>query len=479
MKSIKRNYLFNILLNVSSVVFPLITAPYVSRVLEPDGIGLYNFSGAYSGYFALVALLGIPFYGVREVSKIRDDKNKLSLLVSQLMSIAGMVTVAVTAIYLLTIAFIGQLTENYIIFLIAGFAIYLAPLKINWLFEGLEEFGYITLRSLIVRTISVICLFLFVRQKDDLVIYVILNILGGVGADVWNYVKMLKAGIRPRFTVFGVKVHLRPLFILFVSYVAISIYTILDSVMLGFMTDYSEVGYYNNAIHLSKTILMGVTSLSLVALTRVSYYMRSKDYKNINQLMDKSFSIVTFLAFPLAFGLMCIAPTFVPLFFGEKFVGSIIPLMILSTLIVFIGYSNLTGIQILIGMGFDKAFLYSVSTGTIANIVLNCLLIPVWGAIGASVASVVAEMLIAVVTASFVYRLTPIRFNNKTDIFKTIFGSMLFIPLIINLQKILSGWTLVVMFVLIGGAVYIILEYMMRNTMMGMVKSFVAEKLGK
>ena len=168
MKSIKRNFLYNVLLNISSVIFPLITAPYVSRVLEPDGIGIYNFANTYAGYFALVALLGIPTYGVREVSKLRDDKEGISTLVSQIMSIAAFTTIGVTIAYIASLLFVNQLTENFLIFLLAGFLVYLAPFKINWYYQGLEEFGYITFRTLVIRTASVISLFVFVRNKEDL-----------------------------------------------------------------------------------------------------------------------------------------------------------------------------------------------------------------------------------------------------------------------------------------------------------------------
>ena len=129
-QSITKNALYNVLLNIASVIFPLITAPYISRVLEPDGVGLFNFSTTYAGYFALVAVLGIPTYGVREVSKLRNDSNALIVLISQLMSIAFIVTIGVSFIYLLTIELIGQLTENHIIFLLAGFVIYLAPVDV-------------------------------------------------------------------------------------------------------------------------------------------------------------------------------------------------------------------------------------------------------------------------------------------------------------------------------------------------------------
>lgn len=142
-KSIKKNFLYNVLLNISSIIFPLVTSPYVARVLEPDGIGLYNFANTYANYFALVALLGMPIYGVREVAKVRDEKALLTNLISQLMTISIISTCLITAFYVLSIWIVGQLSENYIIFLLAGFAIYLAPFKINWFYQGLEEFSYI------------------------------------------------------------------------------------------------------------------------------------------------------------------------------------------------------------------------------------------------------------------------------------------------------------------------------------------------
>ena len=477
-QSITKNAFFNVLLNIASVVFPLITAPYISRVLEPDGVGFFNFANTYAGYFALVALLGIPTYGVREVSKLRDEKEALVKLVSQLMSIAAITTLIVSVIYIVTIIIVGQLTKNYIIFLIAGFVIYLAPFKINWFYQGIENFGFITKVSLIIRTLSVIALFLFVREKNDLVIYVVLSVLGGISADIWNFVKMWKSGVRPVLTFRGLKPHITPLLVLFASSIAISIYTVLDTLMLGFMTTYEEVGFYTNAMHMSKVILTAVTSLSIVAVPRVSYYMKDRDYANINVLMNKSFSVVSFLAFPIAIGMLCIAPTFVPLFFGDRFVGSIVPLMILSMLIISIGLNNLTGVQVLIGMGLDKLFLYSVLVGTISNLILNVLLIPVYGAVGASVASVVAETLILFVTSFFVYKRTPIRIDNWLDITKALIGSLLFIPVVMVLKSLIGGWMLVIVFVLICGVVYIAVETILKNHSVTLLMSIIKRKIG-
>lgn len=478
-QSIKKNFLYNILLNVSSVVFPLITAPYVSRVLDPDGVGLFNFSNTYSGYFALVALLGIPTYGIREVSKSRDNKENLTKVISQLMSIAVITTVCVSLIYFLTIVFVGQLTENYIIFLLAGFVIYLSPFKINWYYQGIEEFGFITFRTLVIKIISILCLFLFVHQKEDLIVYVILNVFSAVIADVWNFFKMWKSGIRPYFTLKGLRSHINPLLVLFASSIAISVYTVLDTLMLGFIKDYEAVGFYTNAMHMSKVILSAVTSLSIVAVPRVSYYVKTKDYDKVNDLMNKSFSFVSFLAFPIAIGMACISPTFVPLFFGAKFIGSVIPLSILSMLIIAIGLNNFTGVQILIGMGFDKLFLYSVLVGTVSNFVMNCFFIPMWGATGASIASVVAETLILFVTTYYVYHRTPVRIQKWHDIIKAFVGALTFIPILLILQKVIGGWILVGSYVLLCGITYLIVESVFRNSSVGLFIAVVKSKLTK
>lgn len=476
-KSIKRNFLYNILLNISSVIFPLITAPYVSRVLEPDGVGLNNFASTYAGYFALVAVLGIPTYGVREVAKNKLDKSALTELVSQLMSIAVLTTLCVSIVYILTLLLIGQLSENFIIFLLAGFVMYLSPFKINWYYQGIEEFGFITFRSLVIKTLSIIAMFIFVREKDDLIIYIILGVLGGVAGDIWNYTKMYKAGIKPHFTLKGLKQHISPLFILFASSIAVSIYTVLDTIMLGFIADYKEVGFYSSAMHMSKVLLSAITSLSIVAVPRVSSYVKNKEYEKINDLMNKSFSVVSFLAFPAAIGMACLSPFFVPLFFGERFLGAVFPLMILSMLIIAIGLNNLTGVQVLIGMGLDKLFLYSVLTGTISNFVLNMVLIPLYGAVGASISSIFAETLILGVTSFYVYKYTPVKINQVKEISKVIFGSLLFIPLIVWLSSFLQGWILIFIFAISGCVCFLAIELFLKNKSAELFLSLIKNKL--
>ena len=479
MPSIKRNYIYNVLLNLSRVIFPLITAPYIAHVLEPDGVGLFNFSNTYAGWFAMFALLGIPTYGIRETAKRHNDKEALSRLFSELFTISLTATLIVTAVYVPTLFFAGRLHDNFRIFLLSGILLYMAPFRTDWFFQGMEQFGYITLRTLIIRTISIICIFLFVRTKADLAIYVLLNAAGNVVGDLWNFSRLLRAGIKPKLTLSGLKKHLGPLFTLFASAIAISVYTVLDTIMLGFITDYSEVGFYSNAMHISKSLLTVVTSLSAVAIPRISQYYAERDYEKINRLANKSFSVVSSLAVPVAFGILCIAPTFVPLFFGQAFAGTILPLQILGFLVMAIGLNNLLGMQILIPLDMDRDFLHSILAGTVSNFLLNLLLIPRFGATGASAASVTAEILIVAVMACKIYRRTPVRISSGLpDMLRALAGVILFFPILHLLSQFLHGWALVAAFTLCGGCAYIVSQLLLGNSSARTVLDMIMKKIG-
>ena len=327
-KTIKRNFVYNLLLQISAVLFPIITAPYIARVLDPDGVGIVNFVNTYASYFALFAVLGIPTYGIREIAKRQGNLKEMERFLSQMISIELVSTFVISLLFIGSVLWIDQLKENALLFLLAGISLYMTPFKIEWFFKGQEKFGYITFRSLVIRTVSILLLFVFVRTKHDLVNYVLLSLFSTIANEFWNYLKVLKLGIRPYITFKGCKTHLKAVLVLLGSSVAISIYVMLDTLMLGFLADYSEVGYYNSAIHLVKAVLPLATALSAVALPRVASFMQSNDMESVNALMQKSLNIVSFLVFPMTMGIILVAPTFVPLFFGSQFEGAILPMQV-------------------------------------------------------------------------------------------------------------------------------------------------------
>lgn len=463
-KSIKKNFLYNILLNVSKVIFPLITAPYVSRVLEPGGVGLYNFANTYANWFALFAALGIPLYGIRGVAKIGDDLSKQRDFVSEIISISILATLLCVFFFLLTLFFVPQLHENYLVFLIAATILYITPFKIDWFFSGKEEFAYITIRSLIIKTISIVLLFLLVKNKSHLLVYVSITAFSQIANEIWNYYKLYKSGIHPYFTFNGLK-HVRPLLMLFFSSISVSIYTILDTLMLGFFTSYDEVGYYSCVTHISKAILPLVTSLSIVAIPRVSTFFLNKKWEQINALMNKSFSFVSFIAFPITFGIIAIAPVFVPLFFGVKFVNAVFPLQIISIIIISIGLNNLLGIQFLAGIGYDKQLMFSITIGAISNLLLNFCLIPLLGASGACISSVCSETIILFVMMYYVYTKTKIRFKYKELLYNCLI-SIVLLFIVKFLGYFLDGWILIFIFGFVSVVFYSLTQYLIKNSSM-------------
>lgn len=484
MASIKRNFFYNILLNVTNVIFPLVTAPYVARVLDPDGLGLANFANSYAAYFAMVAALGSKTYSYREIAKHRNRADKIQEFVSEIFSLTGINTLIVSLIFIISVLCIPQLAENKLIFILAGFVLYLTPLKLDWYFIGMEKLGVITSRSVIIRIVSICCLFLFVKNKSDLYIYVLLSVLSSMGGIVWNVIMLYKDKISLKVTAKGLNKHYKPLLILFSSSVAVSIYTMLDSLMLGFLSNYNEVGYYSSASTISRTLLAVVTSLSAVAVPRVAYYMQQKDYTNINALIIKSINIVAFLAFPMTIGVACIAPRFTTLFLGEAFQGAIIPMIILAFILIATGLNNITGMQILIGMGFDKLLLYSQIIGAGVNLVLNFFLIPKYGATGAACASVLAELIILGITIYFIKKYTQVNIKGRlSDLWKAFIGVIPFVPVTILIYHLSSGWISVIVTMLLCSLLYAVSQYMLKSSsymiIHGMIVSKVSKLLGK
>ena len=386
-------------------------------------------------------------------------------------------TLLVCIFYFLSVYLVDQLNENATLFLFAGIALYITPFKVEWFFSGREEFGYITFRSLAIKIICVLLLFVFVRTKDDILNYILLGVFATIANEMWNYIKLYKMGIRPYVQFKGCAQHIKAVLLLFASSVAISIYAMLDTLMLGFQSSYQEVGYYNSAMHVIKALLPVATSLSVVAVPRVSTNIHKGDTDKVNELMNKSLGLVSFLAFPLAIGIIMVSPSFVPLFFGNQFYGAILPMQIASVLLLSIGLNNLNGIQVLISVGKDREFLYSVLGGAIANFLLNLYLIPRFGAAGAAFSSVYAETQILIVNEYFVRRYTSVRLTNFSDMCKATVGAVCFIPICSFIGMVVTDWIFISVCVIVCTLFYATSQYVLKNSTFNMVYSLVMDKI--
>jgi O-antigen/teichoic acid export membrane protein len=434
--SLKKNVVYNTILSVSNVAFPIITTPYVSRILGVENIGVVNFAVTYASYFALFVALGIPIYGMREIAKQNNNPEGRNRVFSELFIINVLSAVIFSIVYLVTIFSISTLYHDIEFLLIAGISVLFVPFNVDWFFSGREKFKLVTLRTLAAKIIALGGLFIFVRTRDDIIPYLILTVTANLSSQIWNFGYMLKTEVKFRFKGLQIKKHLNAVLVLFASNIAISIYTMLSTLILGFLSDYMQVGYYTSAIKVSKMILPIVTAMSFVVVARINTIKEEKDsQKEILRLLNNSFGYMMMLAVPATIGLMMIAPRFVPLFFGAEFIPATVSLQILSLLIVIIGLSNLFGIQVLVAMGHEKKFLTAVLFGTASNFCLNLLLIGKYGSVGASAASVIAELMVTASTFIFALKVIPVRINTG-NIFQPILAALPIIPVSLLVNRI-------------------------------------------
>lgn len=406
-KSIKKNYIYNVSYQILVLITPLITAPYISRVLGADGIGTISYAESIVSYFVLFATLGISTYGQREISYVQDSRENRSEVFWNTKVLEFTTSLIALVVYVI----FAVSRKEYYIYLTLSFHLLSVFADVTWFFQGMEEFGKIVLRNSILRLANIIYLFLVVRTRQDILLYVFGTAFFGFLSTVslWGYL--------PRYVNKISTVELHPyknittVISLFVPTVAIQIYTVLDKTMIGIITQNSfENGYYEQALRISKMVLTVVTALGTVMIPRIGYHFKNGETDKVRQFMYRGYRFVWFLGIPLCLGMIGIAGNFVPWFFGNGY-EKVIPLIqILSFLIIAIGINNVTGMQYLIPTGRQNLFTLTVVVGDCINFTMNLVFIKLFQSVGAAVASVTAETAIAVVQLFFVRKeLSPMQ----------------------------------------------------------------------
>lgn len=388
-KSLKKNAALNMTKTVMSLVFPLITFPYSSRVLGPVYIGKVNFAQSIVSYFALVAALGISTYAVRESAKLRDDRKNLSVFVKEVFFLNMISTVIAYILFALALVVVPAFETYRILLCVCGASILFTTLGMDWMYTGLEEFKYITVRSVVFQFVSLILLFVFVKNQNDYLKYSGISVLSSVGSNICNFIHA-RHFVDFRVKALSLKKHLKPVFTLFAMSAAVSIYTVLDTTMLGFIKGDEAVGIYTAATKINRMVIMMITAATAVLLPRLSYYA-DKDRNEFLRLANKAVQFVVMFSVPCAAGLFILAEPAVLLFSGEQFLPAVPVMKIMNAVIVFIGLSNVIGIQIFMSVGKEKYTLFSVIVGAATNFVMNMILIPRFGAKGAAIGTVCAE----------------------------------------------------------------------------------------
>lgn len=395
--SIKLNFIMNFILTASSILFPLVTFPYVSRILGPAGTGNVAMGTSLVSYFTMIAMLGVPTYGIRACAKVRDNKIELSRVVQELLIINfGMALLSYIAFFV-TIFIVPSFASERELYTVCALATILNVIGVNWLYQGLEQYSYITFISIIFKFIGLVLMFILVQQSDDYILYGFVTVIAGFGSSIFNFLRLKKFIYINPVGDYNFKRHFRPIFTFFAMTVATTVYTNLDVVMLGVMKSNVDVGLYNAAVRIKTITVTLVTSLGTVLLPRLSYYFSQKNIDEFIVLVSKAFSFVILLAVPCCLYMMICAEPLILLLAGEYFYNAVTPMIVITPTILLIGLSNVTGIQILVPSGNENLVLKSVIVGAIVDLIINLFLIPEMGATGAAIGTLVAELLVLLV----------------------------------------------------------------------------------
>jgi O-antigen/teichoic acid export membrane protein len=398
-KSLKLNFIMNAMLTMSSFIFPLITFPYVSRVLLPVGTGKVSFATSLISYFSMFAQLGIPTYGIRACAKVRDNREELTRTAHELLMINLVMDVLSYAALGCALAFIPKLREERLLYIVVSSTILLTSIGMEWLYKALEQYAYITVRSIVFKFVALIAMFLLVHEQEDYLIYGGITIFAASASNILNLINAHKyIGLKP-VGHYNLRRHLKPVGVFFAMSCASTIYTHMDTVMLGFMTTDEEVGYYNAAVRIKTILVSIVTSLGTVLLPRASYYVEQDLKEEFKRISEKALRFVILLAAPMMLYFMMYAAQGIYFLSGPAYARSILPMQIVMPTLLFIGMTNILGIQILVPLGREKVVLYSEIAGAVVNLALNAVLIPQIGAAGAAIGTVAAEFAVLVVQA--------------------------------------------------------------------------------
>ncbi len=391
----------NFILMASTFIFPLITFPYISRILLPEGNGKIAFAASIISYFSMVAMLGIPTYGIRACAKVRNNKEELSKTVHELF-IINVTTTIITYIALFISIFTIAKFENYrVLLMVTGSGIILNTFGMNWLYSALEQYAYITVRSIVFKVLSIILMFLFVHKIENYVIYAAITVFASSGSYILNIINIRKYIYIKPFKNYNIKQHVKPILTFFAMTVATSIYLNLDATMLGFIKGDNEVGLYNAAIKIRAILTSLVASLGTVLLPRMSFLIKTNQMDEFKKITAKAINFVLILSLPLTIYFVSFSKEVIILLSGMNFLGSVPAMQIITPTIIFVGLTNILGIQVLVPQNREKCVLISVIVGALTDILFNIIFIPKMGAAGAALGTLIAEFTVLVTQIAF------------------------------------------------------------------------------
>jgi flippase wzx len=469
MKVIK-NYLYNLSYQILTIILPIITVPYVTRIFTSEDLGNYGFYNSIVSYFSLFAMLGIGLYGTKQIAAASDVSSTFWNIYA-IQFIASLLALFVYVITLVSIPEMGGIVP-----IILGIILLTKMIDISWLFTGKEDFKKITLRNTMVKVAGVISIFTFIKSSEDLYLYIFLIVIFDFLGQFVMWIPAKKFIKRPSFDTKIIKKNLHPIVLLFLPQVAISLYVVLDRTLLGLLGSYSDVGIYEQGQKLTSILLTVVSSLGAVMLPRVANLLSERKEKEAQNMVRFSFILYNLIIFPMIFGLIAINEVFVRLFLGQNFQDVKYVLYIIVFNIMFIGWTNILGYQVLVVRNKNKEFMLSTTIPAIVSVAVNITVIPFFGYIGASITSVVVEFLVFAIQWYYSRNIINKNLLFNKDLAKIICSSLVMFG-VVMLCKIMLGFDGIVglvIYLVVGGISYLAMIFLLKTVnikeMKGMLK---------
>lgn len=444
MPSVKKNYLYSVAFQLLTICMPLITSPYISRVLGAEMLGTQTYCYSIANYFYIFAMLGVANYGNRSIARVRDNKRELTKTFWTIYDFQLMRAGVMTLLYFLFVFIFFQ--QYRIIAFINGIYVFSSAIEISWFFFGLEEFKITVIRNAVLKILNTICIFIFVKSQSDLWIYSLLVCGSAVltNASLWVFAKRYIGFYKPKL--FELLPHIKPEIVLFIPVISISIYNVMDKVMLGYMCTTTDVGYYNNAESIITIPLGFITALGNVMMPHAANLIARKKEEQCKAEIEKSILFVMLVSCPMAFGVAGISNVFAPVYFGKNFLPCATLMAWLAPKIVFCSWANVIRTQYLIPRNKDREYIISILAGAGINLLMNLCLIPHLAALGAVIGTICAEFTVAFMQTFFVRKQLPVRQYLFESIPFIAFGFFMFVCV----RKIVEYFGVNVLSLLIG-----------------------------
>lgn len=463
-KSLARNSIYNIIYTVANILFPFVTSIYVSRILLPAGVGKVASAQNIASYFVTIAALGLPSYGVREFAKVRENRCDSNKLFTELL-LLNIVSTTLAVIGFFGLVFINEgFHGEWALYAACGLAVFFNYLNIDWMYQGLEEYGYITGRSLLIKGISFAALLLFVKTRQDYVAYALISSLATGGNYVFNVIHAKKF-VKLDFSDIKIQKHIKPVLLIACIIFLSSIYNKIDVTMLNIMATDESVGFYSYAQKTINMVLTITTAVTAALLPRLSYYY-DNDKEGFYRLLDKGFQILCMIIFPLCVGMALVAFQAVQFLYGDAFASAALTIQLMCPLILIKGFGDLFCYQLVYSTKSEKIILPAAASASVINIVTNAVLIPTLLQNGAVIASVFSELITNAI--QFIYMKKKVRFNiNGRALVMGIFSTAIMSVCVLMIMQLRLPNTIGLFAeVACGAVIYVAVNLAMKNALM-------------